>query len=171
MICKKIAKTPTWGLHNSTKYYVLIVDGYFGYFENTEDMEVVRKKADDQFSLCHGDINWLSPNTPAHKNIAGEMSKDIICYQPIDITNYVFSRVSRIKKRHDVKMADKLKHNNLPSRFVYWKTRDEVVPGFVDIDWDNISLCTVDGIWKRTVHGVDFNKYCYDDGYSILIGG
>ena len=67
MICKKIAKTPTWGLHNSTKYYVLIVDGYFGYFENAEDMEVVRKKADDQFSLCHGDINWLSPNTPAQK--------------------------------------------------------------------------------------------------------
>ena len=79
--------------------------------------------------------------------------------------------MSRIKKRHDVKMADKLKHNNLPSRFVYWKTRNKVVPGFVDIDWDNISLCTVDGIWKRTVHGVDFNKYCYDDGYSILIGG
>lgn len=171
MGCKKSVKTPTWGLHNSTEYYVLIVDGYFGYFANAEDMEVVRKKADDQFSLCHGDINWLSPNTPAHKNIAGEMSKDITLYQPIDIVNYINTRVDRLRKRASLKTCDKLKLNNLPSRFVDWKSRDEVVPGFVEMDWENPSLCTVDSIWKRTVHGVDFSKYCYDDGYSILIGG
>lgn len=171
MGCKKSVKTPTWGLHNSTEYYVLIVDGYFGYFETSEDMEVVINKAQEQFSLCHGDINWLLPNTPMSRGFTGELSQDIIYYQPIDITNYIFSKLSRCRKRRDIKMADKLKLNNLPSRFVNWKTRNKIVPGFVEMDWDNPSLCTIEEIWKKTVHNVDFNKYCYDDGYSILIGG
>lgn len=171
MQCRKPAKTLTWNLHNTTPYYVLVVDGFFGYFDNEDDFEKYKKKADQQFSLCHSSMNCIMPHTECFHDIEGKPSEDITLYQPIDIVNYINTRVDRVRKRASLRICDTLKLNNLPSRFVDWKSRDEVVPGYVDINWDDISFCTVDSIWKRTVHGVDYNKYCYDDGFSILIGG
>ena len=37
---KKSARTPSFGLHNSTDKWVLIVDDYFGYFDSQDALNM-----------------------------------------------------------------------------------------------------------------------------------
>ena len=41
---KKSARTPSFGLHNSTDKWVLIVDDYFGYFDAKKNVIFITKK-------------------------------------------------------------------------------------------------------------------------------
>ena len=153
---KKSARTPSFGLHNSTDKWVLIVDDYFGYFDSQEERDFYHKKASDQFELYHGCLNKLEPNESVKYNIDGEPSEDIATYQPIDIIGYIKTKRARTRARLSRKQCDKLALNNLPLRFVYYKRRDVKL-----FDFDNLDLRPVDEIWRSTVHGVDFDKYNY----------
>lgn len=155
---KKSARTPSFGLHNSTDKWVLIVDDYFGYFDSKEERDFYHKKASDQFVLYHGCLNKLEPNESVKYNIDGEPSEDIATYQPIDIINYINTKRVRTRTRLSRKTCDKLALNNLPLRFVYYKRRDVKL-----FDFDNLDLQPVDEIWRSTVHGVDFDKYNYNE--------
>lgn len=155
---KKSARTPSFGLHNSTDKWVLIVDDYFGYFDTQEERDFYHKKASDQFVLYHGCLNKLEPNESVKYNIDGESSEDIVTYQPIDIINYIKTKRVRTRTRLSRKTCDKLALNNLPLRFVYYKRRDVKL-----FDFDNLDLRPVDEIWRSTVHGVDFDKYNYNE--------
>lgn len=155
---KKSARTPSFGLHNSTDKWVLIVDDYFGFFDSKEERDFYHKKASDQFVLYHGCLNKLEPNEPVKYNIDGEPSEDIVTYQPIDIIGYIKTKRVRTRTRLSRKICDKLALNNLPLRFVYYKRRDVKL-----FDFDNLDLRPVDEIWRSTVHGVNFDKYNYNE--------
>ena len=155
---KKSARTPSFGLHNSTDKWVLIVDDYFGYFDSQEERDFYHKKASDQFVLYHGCLNKLEPNESVKYNIDGEPSEDIVTYQPIDIIGYIKTKRVRTRTRLSRKICDKLALNNLPLRFVYYKRRDVKL-----FDFDNLDLRPVDEIWRSTVHGVNFDKYNYNE--------
>lgn len=143
---KKSERTPSFGLHNSTDKWVLIVDDYFGYFDSKEERDFYHKKASDQFVLYHGCLNKLEPNESVKYNIDGEPSEDIVTYQPIDIINYIKTKRVRTRTRLSRKTYDKLALNNLPLRFVYYKRRDVKL-----FDFDNLDLRPVDEIWRSTV--------------------
>lgn len=155
---KKSARTPSFGLHNSTDKWVLIVDGYFGYFDSQDKRDFYWHEANRQFELYHGCLNKINPHTSVNYSIDGEPSEDIANYQPIDIINYIKTKRARTRARLNRKLCDKLALNNLPLRFVYYKRRDVNL-----FDFDNLDLRPVDEIWRSTVHGVDFDKYNYDE--------
>lgn len=155
---KKSAITPSFSLHNSTDKWVLIVDDYFGYFDSQNERDFYWREANRQFELYHGCLNKINPHTPVNYSIDGEPSEDIANYQPIDIINYIKTKRARTRARLNRKLCDKLALNNLPLRFVYYKRRDVNL-----FDFDNLDLRPVDVIWQATVHGVDFDKYNYEE--------
>lgn len=159
---KKSARTPSFGLHNSTDKWVLIVDDYFGYFDSQEERDFYHEKAGNQFELYHGCLNTINPHTQTSYNIYGEPTEDITNYQPIDIINYIKTKISRTRARISRKHCDKLALNNLPLRFVYYKHRDVKLFDLKLFDFYNLDVRPVEKIWRSTVHDVNFDAYNYD---------
>jgi len=144
----------TFSAFNDSDKAALIIDDKYQLFSDKNELIDILKKAEAQFELYHSSINVLEPHS-------GSNEGDYLShYQQIDLKNYVDTRQARCEKRGFLRSKEQ---NTLPVRFAKYKNEkesqtynDNDYSYLLDDDFDSI-----EDIFKRAVHGVDFAKYTY----------